>query len=226
MTVNYYERLEQARAPHPSPQVLSALGTALRLTGPELDHLARLAGHAPVHEPATQVPADVRQLMDRLGPVPAYVVTPAQDVVAWNAMAAAVLTDFALLPSAERNLARLSRRFATTLCAEPADQAGEFARRTAAELRVASGRYPALPGLARVAAEFAAHDARFASAWSAHDVRERPVVRKLLNHPVLGRLELDSHTLAVPGHDLRLTLYTAEVGSASAELLAKAHAAC
>ncbi|MCM3923779.1 helix-turn-helix domain-containing protein, partial [Frankia sp. AiPs1] len=47
VSTSYYERLEQARAPLPSPQVLAALGTALRLTAAEREHLARLAGQAP-----------------------------------------------------------------------------------------------------------------------------------------------------------------------------------
>ncbi|WP_370469034.1 helix-turn-helix domain-containing protein [Amycolatopsis sp. YIM 10] len=38
VSVSYYERLEQARASRPSPQVLDALATALQLTGAERDH--------------------------------------------------------------------------------------------------------------------------------------------------------------------------------------------
>ncbi|MBP2472477.1 transcriptional regulator with XRE-family HTH domain [Crossiella equi] len=225
VTVGYYERLEQARARHPSPQVVRALGNALRLSGPELDHLARLAGHAPPPEPVpTAVPDEVRQLVDRLGPIPAYVLNPTQDFVAWNAMAVALFVDFAQLPPADRNLVRLSFRLGGTVCGEPEQDAGGFAARTAAELRAASGRYPGLPGLDGLVAAFVAHSPGFAEAWSAHDVRERPVVRKVVDHELLGRVELDSHVLTVPGHDLRLTMFTAEPGSASAELLAKLYA--
>ncbi|WP_232237771.1 helix-turn-helix domain-containing protein [Actinoalloteichus fjordicus] len=39
MSISYYERLEQARASRPSPQVLAALGTALRFTTAEREHL-------------------------------------------------------------------------------------------------------------------------------------------------------------------------------------------
>jgi transcriptional regulator with XRE-family HTH domain len=44
VSVDYYTRLEQARGPRPSRQVLAALARALRLTGDERDHLFRLAG--------------------------------------------------------------------------------------------------------------------------------------------------------------------------------------
>ncbi|ACU35297.1 helix-turn-helix domain protein [Actinosynnema mirum DSM 43827] len=152
VTVNYYERVEQGRAPHPSPQVLDALGAALRLTGAEREHLARLAGHAPVgEEPEPGVPEAVRTLLDGLGATPAYAVTPALDVVAWNAAAVALFTDFGALPARERGLAALSRRFGGTLCGEV--EPGAFAERAAADLRAAAVRFPGL-GAARVAEEF------------------------------------------------------------------------
>src|SRR5438874_9037370 len=42
ISVDYYVRLEQGRGPRPSPQVLAALGLALRLTGDERSYLLRL----------------------------------------------------------------------------------------------------------------------------------------------------------------------------------------
>src|SRR5215468_4174481 len=47
MSVDYYIRLEQARGPHPSRQVLAALGRALVLTADEREYLFRLAGESP-----------------------------------------------------------------------------------------------------------------------------------------------------------------------------------
>ena len=49
MSVDYYSRLEQARGPQPSEQMLAAIARGLRLTLDERDHLFRLGGHnAPV----------------------------------------------------------------------------------------------------------------------------------------------------------------------------------
>ena len=45
ISTDYYTRLEQDRAPQPSPGVLRAITRALRLTLDERDHLFRLAGH-------------------------------------------------------------------------------------------------------------------------------------------------------------------------------------
>ncbi|WP_026360235.1 helix-turn-helix transcriptional regulator [Amycolatopsis nigrescens] len=223
VSVSYYERLEQARAPRPSPEVLAALGTALRLTAAEREHLARLAGQVP---PGTgtdrePVPADARRLLDRLGPIPAYLVDERQDIVAWNGASAALITDFGLLPAEERNTVRLSIRRGGTLCSAPAGAEGEFARQFAAQLRAAGVRHPGDRALGELVNELAAHSPDFAAGWRDHDVRPIPTLRKHLHHPELGELELDCQTLLLPGTDLRLVLYTAEPGSPSATALAR-----
>jgi transcriptional regulator with XRE-family HTH domain len=224
VSVNYYERLEQARAPRPSPEVLAALGTAMRLTAAEREHLARLAGQIlPDRTNADRqpVPADARRLLDRLGSIPAYLLDERQDVVAWNRAAAALIIDFALLPPAERNAMRLSLRLGDTLCSAPAGTEGEFVRQSAAQLRAAGARYPADRGLGELVNELAAHSPDFVASWRDHDVRPVPTLRKHLHHPQLGELELERQTLLLPGSDLQLVMYTAEPGSPSAAALAR-----
>jgi transcriptional regulator with XRE-family HTH domain len=222
VSVSYYERLEQARAPRPSPQVLSALATALQLTGAERDHLARLAGQvlpaesdgAPEH-----VPEDAQQLLGRLGGIPAYILNDRQDIVAWNAAAAALITDFSRLTPDERNLTRISSRFRDTLCTGARGAETDFSQQVAAELRAASVRYPADSVLAELINEFAMQDPAFASSWRNHAVHPMPSVRKILHHPTLGELKIDRHTLILPGSDFSLVMYTAEAGSPSATAL-------
>jgi transcriptional regulator with XRE-family HTH domain len=223
VSTSYYERLEQARAPRPSPQVLAALGTALRLTAGEREHLARLAGQLPPSTNADRapVPADARALLDRLGAIPAYLVDEREDVVAWNAAAVALIIDFERLPVEERNTVRISIRLGDTLCSAPVGEEGEFARQSAAHLRATSARHPVERVLGELVNEFAAHSPDFAAAWRDHDVRPRPTLRKRLRHPEFGDLELDRQTLLLPGTDLRLVLYTADPGSPSAAALAE-----
>ncbi|WP_413754895.1 helix-turn-helix transcriptional regulator [Streptomyces sp. MMBL 11-3] len=223
VSTSYYERLEQARAPRPSPQVLSALGTALRLTDTEREHLARLAGQI---RPSTNpydapVPADARRLLHRLGSIPAYLVNDLENIVAWNSAAAALITDFAQLSVHERNTVRLAIRLGGTLCSAPANAEGDFARQSATHLRAAGARHPADRALGELVNEYAAHNADFVAGWRSHDVHPRPTLRKRLHHPELGELELDRQTLLVPGTNLRLVLYTADTGSPSATALAQ-----
>ncbi|GAA1086767.1 helix-turn-helix transcriptional regulator [Streptomyces javensis] len=223
VSVNYYERLEQARAPRPSPQVLAALGTALRLTDAEREHLARLAGQIPPGTNADRrpVPDDAHRLLNRLGPIPAYLVDERQDIVAWNTAAAELITDFGLLPPEERNTVRLSLRLGGSLCSAPVGTEGEFTRQSAAQLRTASARYPADRALAELVNEIAAHSPDFAAGWRDHDVRPVPTLRKLLHHPEMGELEVERHALLLPGTNLQLVMYTAEPGSPTAIALAR-----
>jgi transcriptional regulator with XRE-family HTH domain len=222
VSVSYYERLERARAPRPSPQVLSALATALQLTGAERDHLARLAGQV---LPATdadgpeQVPEGAEQLLGRLDGIPAYIVNERQDVVAWNAAAAALITDFSRLTRDERNVTRISARLRGTLCVGAPGAESDFSRQAAAQLRAAGVRHPTDNVLAELVNEFATHDPDFASGWRDHAVRPLPSVRKNLHHPTAGELEIDRNTLDLPGSEFSLVMYTAEAGSPSAAAL-------
>ncbi|BCL30966.1 transcriptional regulator [Streptomyces aurantiacus] len=220
---SYYERLEQARAPHPSPQVLAALAGALQLTAAERDYLARVAGQTPRGTDADRppVPADIRQFLDRLGPIPAYLADERLDILAWNSAAAELITDFGLLSGEERNVVRLAIRLNGTLCSAPAGGDDEFARQSAAQLRAAAVHGPADRFLGELVNEFAAHSAAFAAGWRDHDVRPIPTLRKHLRHPELGDLDLDCQTLLLPGTDLRLVMYTAQPGSSSAAALAR-----
>lgn len=223
ISANYYERLEQARAARPSPQVLTSLGRALGLSETELTHLARLAGQAPTAlvGPDKEVPGSVLRLLERLENVPAYVLDARYDVVAWNAMAAALITDFSLLPSGQRNVLRMSMTYGDTLCGTRVGDEQEPVRQAAADLREAAARYPSDPELHRLIEDLAAHDPVFAATWARHDVRARPTLRKRINHADLGVLDLDCQTLHVPGHDQRVVLYTAEAGSPSQDKLSQ-----
>lgn len=215
VSVNYYERLEQARAPRPSPQVIDAIGRALELSEAERAHLSRLAGHAPPARPGPdgQVPPGVLALLERLGPVAAYVCDARHDVLAWNGLASALITDFAALAPAERNVLRLSMRLGGTVCSAQPESAGGFAAQTAAQTREALARRPHDSALRRLVDEFAERDPGFAAQWRRHDVRPRATLRKRVDHGELGVLDLDCQTLAVPGTDLRVVVFSAEPGT-------------
>src|SRR5688572_12465747 len=87
---------------------LDAVATALRLTKDERDHLHRLARPTTRPPSAATVRPGLRQLLHAIGAAtPAFVLGRRMDILAWNTLAAALITDFATLPDQERNLARL-----------------------------------------------------------------------------------------------------------------------
>jgi transcriptional regulator with XRE-family HTH domain len=215
MSVDYYIRLEQARGPHPSGQVLSALARALMLTRDERAYLFRITGASPppVDSPATEVPPAVRILLDTLTTTPAYVVSAKYDILAWNALATLFIGDPSTLAPDDRNMIRWM--FRQPAQDGPWDNAAHlaFARSIVADLRVAYARYPGDPGIEGLVTELLGLSPLFARMWAAHEVEERRRIVKRVEHPVAGALEFECQVLRVPDTDQRLIVYCATPGS-------------
>ncbi|WP_225726118.1 MULTISPECIES: helix-turn-helix transcriptional regulator [unclassified Nocardia] len=218
ISANYYERLEQARAPRPSPQVLTALARVLRLGPDEQRYLTQLAGHEPSRPgiPDDEVPAGVLLMLERLTEAPAYVQNVRYDVLAWNALAAELFDAF----DTERNLLRIafgSRRERVSCGGR--DGAARFVRQAVTELRAAAVRYPNDPRIPELIEWLSTRDIDFRNGWAAHEVAPSATIWKRFEHPEVGTIELDAQTLSVPGHDHRIVIYTAEPGSPAADAL-------
>lgn len=145
MNADYCTRLEQGRERNPSPQVLDALSRALRLEADARTHLYRLAGAAPADRPspypARHVTPALHQLMDGYPNTPAFVLSPALDLLAVNALAEALFTPF----RPADNLARM-------VFADPAGRSfytdwNGAAEATVTNLRQATGHDPDHPRL-------------------------------------------------------------------------------
>ncbi|MFD7450549.1 helix-turn-helix transcriptional regulator [Kitasatospora sp. NPDC059827] len=219
LSVDYYARLEQGRGPQPSPQLLVALGRALRLGEDERDHLFHLAGHVPPrrHGVLAHVRPGLLLILDRLHDVPAQVVSDVGDVLAQNAMAAAVFGDAG--GSGRRNL--LLRWFTdpASRALFPPEDHEALARAHAAGLRAAHAARPGDRRVAGLLAELLATGEEFAGYWERHEVALRRSGVKRVCHPVVGELVLECEVLAAGGEDQLLLVHTAAVGSESASRL-------
>jgi transcriptional regulator with XRE-family HTH domain len=104
---DYLIQLEQGRASVPSPEVLTALGRALRLTEAEREHLLQLAGQLVPAEKRirTTLPHSVRRLVEQLSASPAAVCDAGWNPIAWNVMWSAAIGDPLERPDRERNVA-------------------------------------------------------------------------------------------------------------------------
>jgi transcriptional regulator with XRE-family HTH domain len=225
VNADYYTRLEQGRERHPSPQVLDALGRALRLDADARAHLYRLAGSA-APEQATHVPdtvsAQLRQLMDGYPNAPAFVINRTLDILAANPLADALFSPF----EPADNLARMAF----------IDPAGRHfhahwdvtAEAIVANLRQAAGFEPDSQRLRALVRTLGERSPDFARLWNAHSVRGKTRDAKHLLHPDVGALSVTSQTFDVrdaPGQ--QLVIYQAEPGSPSAQafsLLGSIHA--
>jgi transcriptional regulator with XRE-family HTH domain len=216
VSFDYYVRLEQGRAGHPSEAVLDAIARALRLDDAERAHLFDLSRPVPRRRAARpeRVRPQLRRLLDALHDVPAMVIGRRMDVLAWNRLAAALLGDWGALPREQRNSAR--QFFLDDGARALYVDWDENARATVAWLRMAAGRHPDDAGLAELIGELSMKSEEFRRLWPRHDVREKTHGTKRLRHPIVGPLTLSYETLILPGdRDQALFLYTAEPGSES-----------
>jgi transcriptional regulator with XRE-family HTH domain len=215
MSTDYYTRLEQARGPQPSRAVLTGLGRALRLSDDERAHLFHLAGEPPQPPgPSQDVRPGVLHLLDRLDDAPALVIDAKYQVLVWNQLAAALITDFSALAPRDRNLVRC-RFLSARSDRYTRDETDQFAREIVADLRAASARYPADPDIQELITELLAASPEFARLWSEHEVAIQRGLCKTIQHPVVGALSLQSEVLVIPEHDQRIIVYTAEPGTPS-----------
>jgi transcriptional regulator with XRE-family HTH domain len=146
----YYTRLEQGRLQASGP-VLGELAQVLRLNEDQRTYLFELAGkdalqrpHRRTHQKAQP---QLQRLLDDLTATPAFVMGRRTDILAWNRMAAALVTDFGQIPEKHRNYIRL-------LFTDPAMRTlypdwENIARRAVAQLRMEAARMPGDPRLTR-----------------------------------------------------------------------------
>jgi hypothetical protein len=87
-------------------------------------------------------------------------------------------------------------------------------------LRLEAGRNPHDKALIELVGELSTRSELFRRRWAQHDVQFHRSGQKRLNHPVVGRLDLDFEGMelaSAPG--LQLNVYTAAVGTPTADAL-------
>lgn len=210
VSVTWYTWLEQVRGGPPSSEVLERLAGALELDDVGREVLFLLAQHRPPPLTQTSAPAvtpALQRVLDALPASPAYVKTPAWDIVAWNAAAAAVLADYALLRPAERNVLR--RLFGTPGARDRLPDWEEDARFALAAFRVDAARAGGSPEAAALAAELRETSADFRRLWAENEMRTHGVGLKRLHHPAAGLLTLEYSAFSVDGGEgLSMVVFT------------------
>ena len=220
ISTDYYTRLEQGRIQASAP-VLGAITRVLHLNDDQCDYLFGLAGRnisRPRRRSGQKVQPQLRRLLDDLTATPAVVMGRRMDVLAWNSLAAALVTDFGQIPEKHRNYIRL-------IFTDPAVRAlysdwETVARTCVAQLRMEAAKYPDDPRLTALVGELSVQDPHFRRWWAAHHVATLSVGTKVFHHPVAGDLTLDWDTLtASTDPDQQLVIWTAEPGTPSHDAL-------
>jgi len=218
MSADYYMRLEQARSPQPSTQMLSALTRALRLTTDERDHLYLLAGHRPPEgaRAGEYLRPSMLYLLDQLDSVPFQVLSDLGDLLAQNDLAKALFGCVCTVAHEDRNIVLrwftepdVRRHFA-------AEEHEEQGRQLVADLRAAVARRGDDAASRALVARLRAASAEFATLWDRHEVAVRRSHPYRFVHPELGSIEFDCEVLATPAADQRLRIFTPPPGGTDA----------
>lgn len=237
----YYTRLEQGRAGHPSPEVVAAVARALRLDDTEREHLSDLLAAGSRAGSGTgggviggavgggggvrRAPSRVQRvrpglhlMLETLDHVPAFILGRRTDVLAANRLARAVITDFDALPATRRNMARYY-----LLDPQARERVGDWeqiAAETVAMLRFEAGRYPNDRQLGDLLGELMLGCEEFTGWWNDHRVLRRTHGAKRYRHPLVGDLDFSYESFQVPGDpEQTLCVYTVQPGSDSAQAL-------
>jgi transcriptional regulator with XRE-family HTH domain len=206
----WYTWLEQGRDVRASASVLEALAGALDLTPAERAHLILLGRGeqvAPEKCPRETVEPTIKRLIENLGPHPACVLGRRWDFLAWNRAHSVVFGDPAELPDGRRNLI-------WTVFMDPARRElhtdwNRAARNAVARFRADTARHVGDPDFEDLISALRDGSPEFREWWGRHEVARSGVGRKVLRHPVAGKLVFEHAVFRLQETpDRRLILYS------------------
>lgn len=215
MSVDYYARLEQARSPQPSTQMLRALARTLRLTRDESDHLHRLAGHpAPDRVgSSSHVRPMLLHVLDQLSDCAAFVCSDLDEILAQNRLSVLLQGDH----SGRTGLAASSSYAWFTDPAVQqrvrAEDRAQHSRVRVADLRATWSRRHQDADVRQLVDALLAESPEFAEIWERHEVGVKHLQHKRFVHPQVGELMLDCETLATSEDGQRLVILGAAPGT-------------
>ncbi|MFH8976648.1 helix-turn-helix domain-containing protein [Streptomyces sp. NPDC017890] len=219
VSLSHYSRLEQGRELSPSLRVLEALARALQLGDEDKGELFRLARPTarrtkpPVR--VERVHPHLRQLIESWTGTPAFIIGHAQDLLATNALADALHSDFAQHDNVLRML------FLDPAAKSFYRNAQRARHRAVADLQQTAAGTPQDPRVLELVGELSVRSGEFRCLWARERTRVPSCDVQHVHHSVVGGLELRHEALTIrsaPGQ--QLIILQAEPGSPSADGLA------
>jgi transcriptional regulator with XRE-family HTH domain len=206
----WYTWLEQGRDVRASMEVLEAIAAALRMTPAERTHLVLLGrGEEPPPRRCAreEVSPMLGRLIENLGPNPAYVLGRRWDYLAWNRAACALFGDLGALPEHTRNHIWLT--FMDPARREMFPDWEDTSRLMVAKFRADTARNIGDPSFEELEQSLRRASPEFCRAWKRHEVAVHGEGRKVINHPIAGRMVFE-HAVLNPQQDpeQRLVLYS------------------
>jgi transcriptional regulator with XRE-family HTH domain len=229
VSTEWYTRLEKGHIAGVSEEVLDAVAAALRLDEAEHIYLFDLARAArprrrPTRRKPTEVPEQIRWMLDTITGSPAIVANGRLDLLATNPLGRALYSPlYAGIHAGESGPPNIARyQFLDPSAAGYYVDWDAAANVTVALLRTEAGRDPHNKELRDLIGELSTVSDEFRTRWATHNVRLHHGGKKQFNHPDVGVVDLAYHTMDISTHRdraLALTVYTAEPGTDSEDRL-------
>jgi transcriptional regulator with XRE-family HTH domain len=207
----WYTWLEQGRGGAPSADVLDRIARSLMLTEPEREHLYMLGlGRPPEarYQAVDGISPRLQRVLDGMALSPAIIKNAIWDVLGWNGAAAALLTDYSLLPSDQRNILRLM--FTNGKGRTRNEDWDSVARFVVGAFRADVARAGAQDSVdaGRLVEELSRLSSEFQMLWQDNDVVAHSEGVKRIRHPVAGLVKLEFSSFAVEGRpELGMIVY-------------------
>lgn len=210
---SWYIQLEQGRDITVSPQVVNAIADALRLSEVERSHLHLLAGVATgVDHTIVSVDSDrLEHVVDGWMPSPAHVIDSCWNILAVNTAARGV---FGFDPEGSNCLDEF---FTETGYRQEMLNWGVLAPEIVSAFRRDAAQYAADRRFEPLVNRLLATSSDFRQLWDEHAILSGAPSEKVLDNPVVGRLEFEHSVLHLPDRpDIRLVLHTPVLGTETA----------
>ena len=200
VSVSWYTWLEQGRDIRVSDEVLERICQTFRLSEDERAYLFSLVQHRlPRVYAATksEAPPDLIRMMQSVG-VPAFAMNRRWDILAWNALNAAIYRDYSTIPAAERNLLELF--FTRPNRHMTAAQQEAMGHQLCTLVRYDYSQNPDDPKFEAMVKRLCASSPMFNRYWRGSEFTLRYCGMHHFNHPRFGLVSFE-HTSYVPdGH--------------------------
>lgn len=227
VSVPYYTRLERGDARGATDAVLDAIARALLLDDAERAHLFDLVraanataaeARAPRRPSRQPVRVELRNMLEAMSGVPAYIRNGRLDLLAGNPLARALFAPIFNSPARPVNAARFT--FLDPAAAEFYPDWDAVADQNVATLRAEVGRNPYDKALSDLIGELSTRGDTFRQRWAQHEVRRHRAGAKRLNHPLVGELTFNYEAMELTADEgLYLIVCSVAPGSRDADAL-------
>ncbi|WP_196592919.1 helix-turn-helix transcriptional regulator [Pectinatus sottacetonis] len=206
----WYTWLEQGRQISVSDSVLASVARALLLDSHETAYIFELAQLKQEKKLEAVVKADTmyQNFLDSLNYSPATMIDKYWNVIAWNKAAETVFINFADIDIVERNILKLmftneeyQSRFANW---------EKKAKRMLAVFRAECADTVNDIWLKKFIGDLEVKSTAFAKWWQLYDVAAEKEIRKIINHPQVGKLSFEHTVFLTPENNFKIYINTPE----------------